>query len=360
MNGLLRVLHKPFFIKLLHWEYWSMTAVYALIYPIFLWFCIRSGWKYFFTAANPRIRYGGFLMESKKEIYDQLPPGTYPRTILVAAGTTMDSLLEQVQQAKLQFPLIAKPDIGMRGLAVKKIDSPEALIATAPRYKVDFLLQEFVPFENEVGIFYYRFPGEKRGRITGIVAKEFLTVTGDGTQTLESLLQADKRFVLQLDALRKEYGQAMKTVLPAGEKRLLVPYGNHARGAKFLDHSYLIDEELLAVIDTLCRQVPDFYYGRLDLRYNTWEELRQGKNVAVIELNGAGSEPTHMYDPAHSLFFAWKEIIRHWHILWKISDQNHRRGFPYMSYSQGAAMFRDHRRYVKKLQQVHLELLSHS
>src|SRR5205085_5052563 len=98
MNPLQRILHKPFFIKLLHWEYWSMTAVYGLIYPVFLWLCIRSGWKYFFTAANPKIKYGGFLMESKKEIYDMLPRGCYPRTILIKRQTDANVILEEIKK----------------------------------------------------------------------------------------------------------------------------------------------------------------------------------------------------------------------------------------------------------------------
>ena len=355
-----RILHKPFFIKLLHWEYWSMTAVYGLIYPIFLGLCIRSGWKYFFTAANPKIRYGGFLMESKKEIYDQLPKGLYPETILVKPETPVSSILTEIKNKNLQYPLIAKPDIGMRGLAAKKIETEADLTECISKYDIDFLIQEFVPYENEVGIFYYRYPDQTNGSISGIVGKEFLTLTGDGKSTLTQLLQNDKRFVLQIGSLKDEYGEVLNEVLADGGKKLLVPYGNHARGSKFLDLSDRADEALIAMIDKICKQVPEFYYGRLDLRYNTWKELKEGKNFSIIELNGAGSEPTHMYDPKHSLFFAWKEIVRHWIILWRISQKNHKRGFPYMSFSEGAKMFRDNKAYVKKLEAVHAALLKSS
>jgi hypothetical protein len=127
-----------------------------------------------------------------------------------------------------------------------------------------------------------------------------------------------------------------------------VPYGNHVRGAKFVDASYLIDEQLTNSIDAVCRQVDGFYYGRMDIRYNTWEELREGKNFSIIELNGAGSEPTHIYDPKHSIFFAWKEIIRHLNILWKISRINHKRlKKPYMKIKAGLQMLRDNKQYVK-------------
>ncbi|MFR1446007.1 hypothetical protein ACLUYJ_20825, partial [Acinetobacter baumannii] len=86
--------------------------------------------------------------------------------------------------------------------------------------------------------------------------------------------------------------------------------------------------------------IEGFYFGRLDIRFNSFEELAEDKNWSIIELNGAGSEPTHMYDPKHSLFFAWKEIIRHWKILYKVSLQNKRRVFPFLKYKERVAMFR--------------------
>jgi len=130
---------------------------------------------------------------------------------------------------------------------------------------------------------------------------------------------------------------------------VLVPYGNHARGAKFLDDSNLIDEQLTRVMDNICNQVKDFYFGRLDIRFNTWEELKNGKNFSVIEVNGAGAEPTHIYDPKHSIFFAWKEIIRHWILLWRISRMNYKRGHKYLSLKEGLAMFREDKIHSKKL-----------
>ena len=87
---------------------------------------------------------------------------------------------------------------------------------------------------------------------------------------------------------------------------------------------------------TLCRI---FIYGRLDIRYQNRELLEQGKSFSVIEVNGAGSEPTHIYDPSHSIFFAWKEIVRHWRILYSISRANHRLGYRYLSIAEGIAMY---------------------
>ena len=229
----------------------------------------------------------------------------------------------------------------------------DELLSYAKQSRVSFLVQQFIDFENEVGIFYYRLPGEKKGHITGIVGKEFLTVTGDGSKTIEALLQLDKRFILQLETLRESFENEFQHVLAKGEKYLMVPYGNHCRGAKFLDITDLVDEELVLSIDEICQQIPGFYFGRMDIRYNSWEELKQGKNFSIIELNGAGSEPTHIYDPKHSIFFAWKEIIRHWNILLKVSMLNHRsKQIPYMSLLSGLKMFKDNDAHIKMLEPV--------
>lgn len=287
-------------------------------------------------------------MESKKAIYDIIPDVYYPATLFFRVGTTSGDVLDRIRQRQLRFPLVGKPDIGMQGLSVKKLETEKDLIEYSLGSKVDFLIQEFVPFKNEVGIFYYRYPNEMNGRISGIVSKEFVSVTGDGVLTITELLKKDKRYVLQLQVLKKTYGVTLNRILPVGEEFVLVPYGNHIRGAKFVDASHLIDQQLTNSIDAVSRQVRGFYYGRMDIRYNTWEELREGKSFSIIELNGAGSEPTHIYDPKHSIFFAWKEIVRHLNILWKISTMNHRQlKRPYMKIRVGLQMLRDNKKYIK-------------
>jgi len=145
------------------------------------------------------------------------------------------------------------------------------------------------------------------------------------------------------------YGNGLNEILDKGVEKTLVPYGNHARGALFLDHSFLIDEALRCTIDNICRNIDGFYFGRLDIRYKTWEELKSGKNFSVIEVNGAGAEPTHIYDPKHSLFFAWKEIVRHWWILCRISRKNHLSGHPYLTVREGLHMFREDKLNSEKL-----------
>jgi hypothetical protein len=349
MNIMLKkILYKPFFIKLLHWEYWSFNVVYGPIYIYWIWLCIKARSLFFFNASNPTIENGGFLFESKKKIYDIIPQQYYPATLFFKANVDSSTLINTLNNASFQFPVIGKPDIGGKGRGVKKLNDHNEAIEYLKNTKEDFLLQEFVDYRNEAGIFYYRIPGESKGYISGIVEKEFLTVVGDGVSTIEKLLQKDKRFILQLTSLKKIYKDDLNSVLQKDESYLLVPYGNHARGAKFIDVSFLTNDALTNAIDTICKQIPGFYFGRLDIRFNTWEELKQGTNFSIIELNGAGSEPTHIYDPRHSIFFAWKEIIRHWKILYRISRLNHKlQKINYMNFCSGVRMLYDNNRHMK-------------
>jgi hypothetical protein len=333
---------KLFFHKITHWEYWPFQIVYIPIYFLWSYYSIKAKSIFFFNASNPTIKNGGFMMESKKEIYNLIPQQYYPKTELIKEGTTLEDVLSVIEAAKIKYPLIAKPDIGLRGSGVKKINTVQDLKEYAEKANFDYVVQDLIPYENEVGIFYVRYPHEKVGRITGIVSKEFLIITGNGFSTVEELIKENPRYELQLKVLKQEYGKKLLDILPKEEKLNLVPYGNHARGAKFIDGSHWITPKLTQTINEMCLQIPGFYFGRLDVMYNTIEELEQGIHFLVVELNGAASEPTHIYDPKHSLFFAWKELARHITYMYEISVANHKNGAPYLLHKDGMKEYRMH------------------
>jgi hypothetical protein len=278
-----------------------------------------------------------------------IPPQYYPKTALITAGTSFESVLETIKIQSIKFPLIAKPDIGLRGSAVQKIDGESQLKIYWQKTDFDFLIQDLIPYKNEIGIFYVRYPDQQSGIITGIVAKEFLIVEGNGKDSIEVLIKQNPRYELQLHALTLEYGKMLQKVLQAGEKLNLVPYGNHARGAKFADASTWITPKLISLINNICLQIDGFYFGRIDLMYNSIEELEDGKNFSIVEVNGAGSEPTHIYDPKHSIFFAWKELARHIKYMYEISVLNHKKGYPYLDHKSGMEQYRLHNVQSKKI-----------
>ena len=331
-----------FFIKLFNWEYWNSNVVNAPMFFYWFYLSARARSLFFFNASNPTIENGGMIMERKSGIYNQMPQAYYPKTLLIERDVSVPEMRKLIIGNDFTFPVIVKPDIGGKGRGVKKVQNIDAAIAFIKLADFPMLVQELVTYKYEVGIFYYRFPWQENGQISGIVSKDFLAVIGDGANTIEYLLTQNPRYILQLAVLKKMQDLNLNEILKAGEEKIIVPFGNHARGAKFIDDSAKINATLEKNIDAICKQTPGFYFGRLDVMYDNWQDLEAGKNLSIIELNGAGSEPTHIYDPKHSIFFAWYEIARHIKIMWRIAMYNHKNeGIPFIKFKTGIKMFRD-------------------
>lgn len=282
---------------------------------------------------------GGMFGESKFEVMNKVPDGVKPRTIRLGYPITKQQVLEILEREKLPFPLIFKPDLGERGWRVRKIEQESDIDDYLSIIRLPFLAQEFVSLPLEFGVFYVRYPSEAQGRVVSIVGKEMLSVTGDGRQTLEQLILSKDRARLQWDTLKVTYHQRLGEVLPMGERLELVSIGNHCLGTKFLNANHLITERLNQSFDRLSKQIEGFYFGRFDLRAASLDDLEQGK-VMVLELNGCGAEPAHIYQPGYPLSSAWRVLFRHWSDIYRVSRENHQRGIRYISLREARSIYR--------------------
>ncbi|MEM1324930.1 MAG: D-alanine--D-alanine ligase [Bacteroidota bacterium] len=310
---------KVWWHKLTHWEYWSTTVVYLPTFLFWVVHAIKFRRLDFYKFANQNMLNGGLFDDSKYDMYKNLPPEIYPKTIRIDPSKKYD-FQRLLDDATLAFPLIVKPDTGYRGIGVQKVFSMAELTAYSRAARENILIQEIIDFPNELGLFYYRLPNEKEGTITNLTIKKFLCVEGDGVSTIEGLLLKTPRFAMQIPKLKKTMN--ISEVLPNGEKRYLVPFGNHNRGTEFVDGSHLISLRLIETFNDILHKIPGFYYGRLDIRYNSFEELEKGENFSIIEVNGAKSEPTHIYDTKYSFWQAQREILRYQRIFMKIVALN--------------------------------------
>lgn len=237
------------------------------------------------------------------------------------------ALLESIREKhRFNYPFILKPDVGQRGVGVKLIRSREQAAEYLRNTSAPVLIQRYAPGPHEVGVFYYRFPNEPRGRIFAITEKIFPTITGDGRRTIEELVWADKRARFMADKYLGRLGHRRSEILPAGETLKLVEAGNHAQGCVFRDGAHLWSEELDQRIDEISRRLDGFFIGRYDIRYASDEDLRAGRNFQIIELNGAASEATSIYDSRNSLFAAYRTLFRQWELVFAIGAANRRRG----------------------------------
>jgi hypothetical protein len=188
------------------------------------------------------------------------------------------------------------------------------------------VLQEFITHENEAGIFYVRTPDEPHGRITSLTLKETPFVVGDGRSSLRDLILADPRAGQVARLYLPRLAGRLLEVPAQGERLPLVFVGNHCKGAIFRDGAGHVTPALTARIDRLARALPNFYFGRIDVRFASLAALGRGEGFRVIEVNGAGSEATHVWDPRTSLRQAWRDQFFHYGMAYRIGAANRARG----------------------------------
>lgn len=314
-------------IKLTHFEYWTWWMFYVPLLPYWLFQAIRTRSLTFFTNADPCIDYGGFFGESKMEILRQIPKEYLPKTIFIEKQSDLKTIVDRLIQEDLVYPIICKPDVGERGTQVEKLYSNYDLVQYLSNVQADFIIQEFITYDIELGVLYYRYPNASTGKVTSVTRKEFLAVLGDGKSNVGQLMQQSTRARFQVESMRKRLGDmGMNEVIKSGEKRILEPIGNHCRGTKFLDNNFLLNSQLDEVFDKIALTIDGFHYGRFDMKVKSIEDLYSGKNIRIMELNGVSSEPGHIYDPKNTLWSAYRDLAHHWKIIADISIQQQRRG----------------------------------
>lgn len=334
-----RILGPERYIRLTSWEYWPFGIVQAPVFLYWMWLSLKARSPFFFSASNPGILTGGMMGESKFDALNLVPHTHRPKSILIRLPVTLDALKAQLAAAGLSYPCVFKPDLGERGWKVKIIRSDADAEAYLGHITIDFLAQEYVEAPLEFGVYYVRKPDEPNGRVVSITGKEMLSVTGDGRSTLRELVLAKDRARLQAQRLAVEFADRWESVPPAGEHLVLNRIGNHCLGTCFLDAGHLINDQLNDAFDRLSKQVPGFYFGRYDLVCHSEADLQAGR-VTVLELNGCGAEPAHIYHPGASFWKAVGVLFRHMHDLYEVSVQNHRRGVPYLTFREGRRIYR--------------------
>lgn len=320
-------------------ELWPSWFFYLPLAAQWLKLAVRHRSLTLPTLANPGMQAGGLIGESKLDILSQLGrEGTEwvaPYTSFVvglasgAPATDLTQALAVLETAGMEFPFVAKPDIGCRGAGVRVILTIEDLA----RYLADFprreriIFQKLIDLESEAGVFYVRPPGETKGRIISLTLKVFPRVVGDGKSTLKQLIMADPRARRLRQVYLNRHAAHRDRVLAVDEEMSLVFSGNHCRGAVFKDGNAHITPAMEARFDAIARGMPEFYFGRFDVRYSSLEDLKRGENFVLIEANGAGSEATHIWDRQARLRDAYKALFEQLRMAFEIGAANRARGF---------------------------------
>jgi hypothetical protein len=339
------------FYVLTHWEQWHYNVKYYLLAPVWIWYSLKAGSFYFFVPANPGLRFGGFEGGPKQEMYSHLPEDLYPRSVYVGPSADFINLLEQIQRSGIGFPLAVKPDTGMMGLMFRKLDHEEELKLYHQVMEKEYIVQDLATQPMEVSVFYYRFPEAASGTITGFVRKEALEVVGDGQSSLQQLLkQLVNRPGFKEEEWKNKHKDRLHEIIPAGVVFKLSWVANLSRGARLVNIEDQKDKKLLAVFDRISH-FSGFHYGRYDIKCHSIDELKEGR-FTILEFNGAGGEPHHMYGNGHDLFGAFRIIIHHWDVLYRIAKMHARMGVPYWSLGKCIRFQKKANRHFRRLKEL--------
>ena len=312
------------------WEFWPAWLFYLPIGLRYLGLAARYGSMTLPSAANPCMKTGGLIGESKFEILRELrsiAPDFVPDTTLIPVDGDRVAALEMfMSTAGITYPVVLKPDLGFRGSGFRIARSLEHAVSYLNSVTVPVIAQRYVEGPYEAGLFYCRMPGEERGRILAITEKEFPELVADGNLTIAELILADERARLQSPTLLERFHERRNEVPALGEVIRLVEAGNHAQGCLFRDGMHLHSTQLEERIDAISRELKGFFIGRYDVRYVKPDDLRSGRGLGIIELNGVAGEPTSAYDASKGIISAFALLFRHWELAFAIGNENRRRG----------------------------------
>ena len=310
------------FRRKINWEFWSPILLYApvFVYLIGLWIKHKS--ITLVTMANPGIKFGGIVKESKSEILQsiQLKEMVAPFRLITPDKEAYNACKIFMEEHNLKFPVVLKPDAGERGREVVIPKNESELERFVSAFSVPFIIQKYVD-GLEFGVFYVRYPHQKKGSIISITRKEYLWLTGNGEHTLEELILQDDRAVCMAKTHFEQHVDHLFKVIPKGKRIKLVEVGTHSRGAIFKDATYLNTPELVDSIDEVSKSIEGFYFGRFDIKVPDETHFAEGNSINVLELNGITSEATHMYDPKYPYWYAVKTLCEQWKIAYAIADE---------------------------------------
>lgn len=331
-------------------EYWHPYVFYAPIVPYLIYLAFRHRHPLLFTACNPGIELGGGVVgESKVAILRSL----HSSADLVLHAELFDAGPAPAARARAAldaithdprlggFPVILKPDAGLRGFGVRLVRAAEQLEGYFRTTTSPVMVQRYHAGPHEVGVLWVRdlrAGKAARGMIYAVTRKEFPVLEGDGRHTIEQLIYRHPRFRCQASTFLARFSADASRVLARGASFRLAEAGNHCQGTLFRDGADVVTPELSRAIDSLalsmacagCEENGDAVggldFGRFDLRFESWEDLRAGRNFGVIELNGTSSEATNLYDPQKSLLWSYRVLFGQWRHLFELGAWRAARG----------------------------------
>ena len=243
----------------------GLLIVYFVICFLLYFYCKKNSFlygfiilfvllPYIFLNCNP---YSDYKMD-KVKLLEYVPDKYKPVTRIYDRNSSYN------------FPFILKPNncSGFsHGVAI--IRTQEQLETYLQVHKEELVIQEYIDSKHEVGLLYEKNPLSNEGNIISIIERKFSP--GEVLVPFEVSQENDN---IEIKKTIENYYDRFRDLTP--EKT----------------------EKLEKVIQSISADIPNFNAGRYDIRFNSVDDLMEGKNFYILEVNGCNG-----FDLQKDLYF---------------------------------------------------------
>ena len=170
--------------------------------------------------------------------------------------------------------------------------------------------------------------------MTSLTFRYFPFVIGDGKSSVLELIKQDERtnfksrFYLGKDPLHQGISLHDLESVPHREEIVQLAFiGSIRVGGLYRNGEDFITPKLNQLFDEIACSMPEFYFGRFDIKFKTINLLKEATDFQIFEINGAGAEAIHVWDTDTPLIKTYKELFRYQSLLFRISDRNREKGY---------------------------------
>ena len=317
-------------------EFWPGWVMYLPVVAQWIVLSARHRSMTLPFLANPDLTLSGMTGVPKSELMiqatglckDAILPWITNKVSHKNSDKQADEWIEMAEKQGISLPFVCKPDIGCRGFGVKLIKSKEQLSTVIKAYPegTSLMCQKLARWEPEVGIFYVKDPVTGDGDVISMTSKFLPRAIGDGTSTLGELIENDKRAGQLRHMYYERHKDAWDSIPAKGEKVQLVFSASHSKGSIFRDACDYITPELKKSVVDIMDDLPNFYYGRLDVKYADLASLQKGETLEIVEINAASAESTHIWDRNTKFSTAVKTLLWQYRTLFKLGAFHRKNG----------------------------------
>jgi len=291
------------------------------------------------SRINPPLPSGGKSQSSKKYNYDYftkdniITKSYYAKCVAIPKEANF-SEIKKILSIFDKNIIVLKPDKGARSIGVKVTTTDDERIQLLNvRKNNEYIAQEYIPYQHELGVYYYRYPNQNQGNILGIAEKKFDMIIGNGKSSLKQLLKNITITKAIQTQLLYSY-KTLKYIPHNGEKILLANTVDHSDDGDYYNRPDLITPDVEKIFNKIIGN-KEIYFCRFDIRAKDLYEFTKGKEFKILEINtGPNAVFLHAFDPRYTkrkqLQICFNEYKKAFKIAQMLKNTPRRKLIPYI------------------------------